>query len=920
MKQKIALLTIILFTSIVSFSQLNKISGTVKDTIDKMNISNAVTAILRKSDSVLIKFSRTDVRGNFTLSNVAAGQYIFMISHPRFGDYVEDIEVKDKDISMGAIALTPKSKLLQDIVIRTGSPIKIKGDTVEYTADSFKVTANANVEELLKKMPGIQVDKNGEIKAMGETVKKVLVDGEEFFGEDPGMAIKNLRADAVNKVQVFDKKSEQAEFTGIDDGQKSKTINLQLKENKKKGYFGKAELAGGLKDNYNNQLMMNAFKGKRKISGYALMGNIGQSGLGWNDSRNYGGSEGFSSGFDEESGGMWMSYSGVEEDEDFNAAMGFARNWNAGLQYNNKWKDKHTLNSGYKFAKISLRSGYTSFSQNFLPNTTWTENTVDSKLNSKTVNAGNASYDWKIDSFNTLKISVKLNHTETESNNRNYVDRFNDLGYKIESPTTKINNNKKNSFSSTILFKHKFKKPKRTLSWNTELTYLDADGYGFLLGSNNYYVNNLFDRRDSLDQYKTSLMVDRNINSKISYTEPLAKDFYLELNYNFKAAIASNDRSTFIKNTNGKYENLVDSLSNNFDQDITSHNTGMNFRYVKKKYNYSFGSAVSFSRFNLKDLSNNKSYHYNFTNFFPQASFNYNPKQNKNYRFSYKGSTSQPSLNQLQPLVENNNPLSIYQGNPNLQQSFRHEFNAGYNTYNFLKERSIWSNLTVSVLENAFSSSVITTDSGKTFIKPVNVDGVLNVNLWSGMWTKLKKSGISLYIGPNFNFSKNIDYQNNIRNVSRNLSVGVNGNVNKSKDKKYDVGMDYDFGWNMNRTSLQNRTVRYFTLTTRFNGSYHLPKKFKVGSDVEYNVRQKTSEFDMNTNNVIWNAYLSKDILKDMFTIKLSITDILKENNGFSRVATSNYFSQTIRERLQQYWLLTLTWNFSKNGKPSQGW
>ena len=193
---------------------------------------------------------------------------------------------------LGKVFMIPKSKLLAEVILKSGAPIRIKGDTTVYTADSFKVRAGANVEELLRRLPGIQVDKNGQITAMGEKVKKVLVDGEEFFGSDPGIATKNLRADIVKEVEVFDKKSEQADFTGIDDGVKDKTINLKLKDDKKKGYFGKVEAAGGIKDKYTNNIMLNAFKGKRKLAGYGIMSNTGQTNLDWMDSQNYGGGNG----------------------------------------------------------------------------------------------------------------------------------------------------------------------------------------------------------------------------------------------------------------------------------------------------------------------------------------------------------------------------------------------------------------------------------------------------------------------------------------------------------------------------------------------------------------------------------------------------------------------------------------------------
>ncbi|MGH2565349.1 MAG: carboxypeptidase regulatory-like domain-containing protein, partial [Ginsengibacter sp.] len=244
MKKSFTLVTCIFLISLSSHAQLSKVSGSVKKSDENKPVKNVVIALLTPKDSVLYKFTRTDAQGKFMIQNVKPGNYILMSTHPYFADVLDNIAINN-DIELPALSLTSKTKLLQEVIVKSGSPLHIKGDTTVYTADSFKVSANANVEELLKKLPGIQVDKDGKITAMGQTVEKVLVDGEEFFGDDPGMAVKNLRADAVKEVQVFDKKSDQAEFTGIDDGKTQKTINLKLKDNKKTGYFGKVDLAAG---------------------------------------------------------------------------------------------------------------------------------------------------------------------------------------------------------------------------------------------------------------------------------------------------------------------------------------------------------------------------------------------------------------------------------------------------------------------------------------------------------------------------------------------------------------------------------------------------------------------------------------------------------------------------------------------------
>ena len=251
MKKLIAFFTLILI-SYSSFGQMAKVSGEVKDTNEDKPVQNAVVALLTPKDSILYSFTRTDSAGKYFFKNVLYGNYILMTSHPYYADILNNIEVNN-DTKIPLTNLVSKGELLQAVIVKSGSPLRIKGDTTVYTADSFKVSANANVEELLKKLPGIQVDKDGNIKAMGETVQKVLVDGEEFFGDDPGMAVKNIRADAVKEVQVFDKKSDQSEFTGIDDGKTQKTINLKLKENKKTGYFGKVDVSAGPEAHLDNR-------------------------------------------------------------------------------------------------------------------------------------------------------------------------------------------------------------------------------------------------------------------------------------------------------------------------------------------------------------------------------------------------------------------------------------------------------------------------------------------------------------------------------------------------------------------------------------------------------------------------------------------------------------------------------------------
>ncbi|HRX94648.1 MAG TPA: TonB-dependent receptor, partial [Chitinophagaceae bacterium] len=409
MRKHFVLLLLLTVIITVAHAQSSSIKGNVSDSVDHKDLSNAVVSILRQSDSVLVKYTRVLKDGNFAINTLTEGSYIIMITHPYMGDYFDAIELPaGTEKKLGDIYMVPKSKLLAEVIIKSGSPIRIKGDTTIYTADSFKVRPGANVEELLRRLPGIQVDKDGKITAMGERVTKVLVDGEEFFGTDPGIATKNLRADAVKEVEVFDKKSDQAEFTGIDDGVRDKTINLKMK--RKEGYFGKAELGGGLKDKFSNALMLNSFKDKRKLAGYGIMSNTGQTNLDWSDAQNYGGSDNMVSGISDD-GGMFIGITTDADDSYRGGSNGIPTNWNGGLHYSNKFgkDDKQSFNSGYKFSKVNAPARSSTFSNIFQPDSSWKQNSFSDNFKSNIKHSMNLTMDFNIDSANSLKWTSRFN-------------------------------------------------------------------------------------------------------------------------------------------------------------------------------------------------------------------------------------------------------------------------------------------------------------------------------------------------------------------------------------------------------------------------------------------------------------------------------------------------------------------------------
>ena len=310
---------LLLFSALTSVAQTSyTVSGQILDTTANVKLLNTSISLLNAKDSTLRTFTRSNAEGMFSLKTPAVGKYILLVTYPGYADYVEHFTLDSAHLekSIGKLNLVLKANLLKDVLIKgNAAAIKIKGDTTEFNAAAYSIQPNSKVEDLLRQLPGIQIDKDGKITAQGESVNKVLVDGEEFFGDDPTLVTKNIRGDMVDKVQLYDKKSDQATFTGIDDGQKSKTLNIKLKEDKKNGYFGKIDVGVGTNDFNQSQAMVNIFRGKKKFSAFGTLGNTGKTGLAWEDNSKYGSSGGSIEFM--EGGGIMITSMGNDELESF---------------------------------------------------------------------------------------------------------------------------------------------------------------------------------------------------------------------------------------------------------------------------------------------------------------------------------------------------------------------------------------------------------------------------------------------------------------------------------------------------------------------------------------------------------------------------------------------------------------------------
>ena len=927
MKRLFSIILFLLFTSGYANAQY-AVKGVVIDTLNYTRLYRSSVVLMRAKDSVIENFGRAAVDGSFNLNASKPGKYILKIMYRGFADYVDAVTVTKPETDLGSITMISKERLLKEFVItRQVAAIKIKGDTTEYVADSFKTRENATVEDLLKRLPGIQVDKNGQIVAQGETVAKILVDGEEFFSDDPKVITKGLQAKAVDKVQVFDKKSDQAEFTGIDDGQKTKTINLELKEEYKKGYFGKVDAGGGTDGYFQNQAMINAFKSKRQFSAFGIASNTDKIGLGWQDNDKFGAGNGVTE--ISEDGEMVTTFN--NDGNDFGGwngkynGQGLPKTWTGGVHYADKWNEGRSHVTGnYRYAQQNVELDGENVTQTGLRgDTSLINDQTRSQFSKGTRNAVDGMYEWKIDTNTTIKLTANAG-TKTSETYSHYFNksilRAGDLLDTFSTNNRTITSTSDAWFiNADLLLRKKFSKKGRTLSVDVKENAKDNNSNGHLNSLTNGPVIS------TVDQRKVNASNTLAFSGKATYTEPLSKVAYLEVDYgitlnNSTSKIYSYDRPT----GTGAYDMLNDTFSSNYKYNILSNTGGVNFKFVYKKVNFSFGSDVSNTGYLQTDLLHGDTSHrYSYVNLFPKANFTYKIGKQTSFNFLYQGSTQQPTISQIQPLRQNNDPQNITLGNPGLRQEFINKGTLRFNDYKILSNRYLWSSLSFSTINDAISTADSIVGSVRT-TKYINVDGNYSGNGYVGYGFKIKKIDLDMGLQVNGAINHVNNVINGVYNTSNYNSYSFGPYFQYEKDNKIELSWNPELTFNVNKSTNNTLSTDYKVFSSEVRADVQLPLKFEFNTSFDIMIREKTAVFTSNNNVVKWNAYVAKKFLKKSeLELRLSVFDILNQNIGFSRDAQANIITQSSYNTIRRYGMINLIWNFthtpSGSAPPSEG-
>lgn len=909
-------LLVLCITTHTAIAQKNLITGKIVDTAEKKALHHSIVALIDLKDTTLYQSIRADENGDFEFTKIPSGRYTLMVSYPKMADYLKDIIVKDtSQVKLGKLSMITEAKLLEEVVVTAGVPIRMKGDTLEYTADSFAVKPGANVEELLKRLPGMYMERNGKIYAQGKEVEKVLVDGDEFFSDDPGLAAKYLRADAIDKVQVFDQKSEQTEFTGIDDGKRTKTINLKLKKSKRNGAFGKLSTGSNGKEYYQHEAMGALFNNTRKVSVFGLSSKGAGTRLGYSEMSKYVNQD--YEMIDDGTGNI-VYHSNYDGDENY-YGDGLPSILYGGAHFSDKWNSsKQKLFANYRTRQTKVTSWNTSNGISVLPDgSSFKSASRSNSDNYSFFQKASGSLALSLDSFSTIKISLSGRTGNGNRSNINQSSSANGNGITVndnESADRNVNDSKQ--FGSNISYQRKFRKEGRTLSLTFQQDYNNRNNDAYVNSITNYYdpVTGVFNRKDSLNQLQRSQSPYETYAAKAQYTDAVNKKILLSAEYGYKKTFTSNVFNTY-KNNNGKYDQRIDSISNDYDFAVATHITGTSVTFHNKKLSINAGAKAFFSDFTQENNDLKAITSRNFINWAPAVSAIFRFKQNASINTSYSGETGQPSVEQLQPLRRTSNNLYVMIGNPDLKPRFRHAFNFTYQKYNYTTGASLYGYLSMSVEQNSITSQSTIDAQNRTVSQYINIKGLPGYNGYISYNWNYKKWHLRPNVSTSFGKNANYMVQNGKR--LRSESLNLNTSVGLSHEWKDVMNTSYSarIGYNRGTSDIQgSKTNTTFNHAHTITNSIYLPWKIELESDCEFTFQPKNSTFNTNFNNINWNASIQKKFLKnDQGIIKLAVNDVLNRKTGYSRSVYGSNFNESDRFVIKRYFLLSATWNFTRS-------
>ncbi len=930
--RKIFITVIVFFAGSASKAQ---VKGTLIDSAAKKPIENAVIGLVVKSNPTDSSYTFTDTKGQFRFETVPSSNFSIIIRHLGYWPVAKFVPVNkaEKTIDVGSFVMAQDAKLLSEVVVEVAA-IVVKEDTIEYNASSFKVQEGAVVEDLLKKLPGVQVDKDGNVTAQGKAVSRVKVNGKDFFGGDVKTATKELPANIVDKIQIIDDYGDQATVSGIKDGDPDKVLNIQIKKDKNKGFFGRATAGYGTQERYQASFNGNYFNNNRQISVIANSNNTNTSLFNFGGGGNRGATSMMRSGMSAMSdmGGMGgmnnMMQGGNNSAFSGGSNSGISSTNSFGFNYRDQWSKRISVYGSYSYNHKNTSQEQNTASQNFYESNSFINNQELNSLTKGNSHRFTFNFEYQIDSFNYLKVSPSINYSGSDANSLSGFDFTRSDGFKTNDGSNKnLTNSKAPNVAATILYNHKFRKRGRNFSGSINLGTSENNSDQDITNLSYLYTPPFPGPRNTF-QYIDQENNNHNYGIRFTYSEPVNKYRSIDFSYSHNLNYARNDRKTFNVDSVTQAKTLNTILSNDYENDFYNNRMGVSLRTTKKKYNYTLGISVQPVNLQGNSITRDSAYTtIKRVNVFPIARLVYNFNRTKTLNASYNGNATQPTFSQLQPVQDFSNQQSVVSGNPNLKPSINHNLNLSYNNFNFISGKVIFTNLTFSTIKNQIVNNTINLGAGRQLSIPQNVNGFYNVVGFYAFSKPYKNRKYVLTLNGTANFNHNINLIDSIRNIGKNwiISQGFTFEYNYKEILELGTGISYSLNDvkyknpdGIQKTTLQNSSSKAWTFSSNIN--FNITKTLVLKYDFDYTINTGLAS-SVSGNLAIMNASLEKQLFKKKNgIIKLAVYDLFKQNSNISRNVTANSIIDTRTNRLTRYFMATFTYRLQQfAGQTIQG-
>ncbi len=915
MKKLLFLLFIFSLLSANAQSYRFNITGTIQSEKDKKPIEAATIHLEKVKDSTVLSYTISDEKGNFSLEGKSYDKNMKLyISFIGMNNYSKLVSLdKESNIKLGVISLKEESNLLNEVVIKSRAPITVKKDTLEFNVKSFKTKKDANVEDLLKKLPGVEVDEQGKITVNGKPVNKVLVNGKPFFGDDPTITTKNLTKEIIEKVQITDSKSKSEAFTGEKGDANNKTINLTIKKENNKGWFGRVTVGGGTDERYEGATMVNRFNNNTRFSLIAGTNNINSPGFSFGEiQKMYGG------------GSMWMSSGGSFSvgGRSFGGGNGIVTSKIGGFTYADEYKKGFDINANYIFSESNSNDVSKNNRAYNLPDRQYFTNTTSLSNNDNTNHNFDTELDIKIDSTFLINIRPKFTfNSRTQNSNRNEesLDENSVLTNRFSS--TNFSDSETKSFENKISITKKFGRKGSFLKAVITNRVRTADRE-----RRNNSIIEIFgtDASTEIRDQKSTVSDDLNsIRSRLTYRIPiLEKKLFIDAKYRYSRSERENIDSTFDFNaTDNSFSDFNIDLSSNFEYNDITTTPSLSLEFESKKFNIGVEMGKVYRTLeNLDKLRPNLNLNRTFNNLLFSTNLRYSLKKNGSIYLNYSIDNNPPSISQIQPFTNVRNPSNLITGNPNLKPSQSHRVYLNINKYNWQKRTGFFAYISGNLRNDQIVNKTSIDDNLISTTTYENVDGAYD--FWGGAnYNKSFKldsiTSVNARVGINSGFSKNINLFNEVKNISKSTSLTPNLGFEFTWNKVLSIEPRYEISFtkttfNNEVNQLQNFTSHSLNIRTRTN----VPKKLEWRNDIRYSFNPNVIGF--NRAAWFWNSTLAYSILKDKASITLKAYDLLNQNTNARRRTASNYIEDTESTVLQQYFMLGFSWKFNSLGKKGK--